>query len=125
MTTKSTAEKRDSPVREGTMPSQEDLRAAYQIHTLAQMMVAQLVATHPWMQQLAYTQPFVPWNGTPASFCPTSSQMTTTPPWMTYPMGPCAMGQAPMGFETAGITPGGYPLDALWSSMCSCPPTWR
>jgi hypothetical protein len=36
------------PPMQGT-PTAEDLRTAYEIHTLAQMVYGQLAATHPWM----------------------------------------------------------------------------
>jgi hypothetical protein len=31
-------------------PAQPDLQAAYQVHTLAQMLYGQLATTHPWIQ---------------------------------------------------------------------------
>jgi hypothetical protein len=40
---------RPQPPREETKPAQADLQAAYEIHTLAQMLYGQMTMTRPWV----------------------------------------------------------------------------
>jgi hypothetical protein len=69
MTTK-TGQK--SPREHGVKPSQQEVQAAYQCHTLAQILYGRIAAMHPWLlqpggmpthQQAAPTPP-APWSPT-------------------------------------------------------------
>jgi hypothetical protein len=55
MTTKKTVGAAEH-ARRPAGPSQQELLAAYQTHTLAQMLYGQIVITHPWIGQ-AYPYP--------------------------------------------------------------------
>ena len=71
MTTKKTVASAEAPSR-AAGPSQNELLAAYQAHTLAQMLYGQFLITHPWIGQ-AYGPPqgepwgvgVTPWAGFP------------------------------------------------------------
>ena len=48
MTNKATGKEQAPPLR-ADAPGPEDLRTAYQVHTLAQMLYGHLATSHPWV----------------------------------------------------------------------------
>jgi hypothetical protein len=77
-----------------TRPSQEDLLAAYQAHTLAQMLYGQFLITYPWIGQ-AHTLPHgEPWTGAGVA------------PWTGY--GPSVWGAGPAALPGPQLDPAGF-----------------
>lgn len=74
MTTKSTGkgpQQRQQPVG----PTQEDVRTAYQVHTLAQVLYGHLATTHPWI----HPTPIMP------GYDPRMTMPTNPPPIRGWP----------------------------------------
>jgi hypothetical protein len=90
-------------------PSQQELHAAHQVHTLAQILYGQLAATHPWIQP---TYPMGMEPRMPHANAPWAQTPWTTPMWgqmpQTYFGQPCQgtwcnpMAQAPTGYPFMG-----------------------
>ena len=82
MVTKTTGKpKKAAP---GSGPSPQELRTAYQAHTLAQLLYAQLVTTHPWMHTvLEMNQTSKPWprTGPGVGWNPMVDTGPTDTPW--------------------------------------------
>jgi len=69
MTTKS-AGKPPTPANSAA-PSPDDLRAVYEVHTLAQMLYGHLAMTHPWLGAQPMSYGYEPFRG---SYDPRMSQ---------------------------------------------------
>ncbi len=82
MVTKTTGKPKKGPP--GAGPSSDELRIAYQAHTLAQLLYAQLVTSHPWMQTVVDMNPTaLPWQvGRPGmGWNPMVETAPTDVPW--------------------------------------------
>ena len=82
MVTKTAVKPKKGPP--GSDPSQQELRIAYQAHTLAQLLYARMVALHPWMPTvLEMNQTAEPWtrSGPGASWNPMVEKNPTEIPW--------------------------------------------
>jgi hypothetical protein len=92
MTTTSRTPVRNPQEHADVGPSQQELQAAYQVHTLAHMLYGQLATIYPWTQ-LHYVPPMGP----------------VTMPWMQgqMPGGPVAP-QGPPSYPWAGYGYGFY-----------------
>lgn len=75
MPQKTTVDQREDHGPKSFPMGEEDLRVAYEIHTLCQMIYAQLASPGPWGQQ---PQWFDPWTGTSMSTNPTSPDWNGT-----------------------------------------------
>lgn len=88
-------------------PAQQDLQAAYQVHTLAHMLYGQLAAAYPWTQLQPQAAPPPPGTGAPGF------QMGPTMPWTqtqaygypTGPVGPPSYPWAGFGFYGSQFIP--------------------
>lgn len=58
MTTRKTQHTSNAATASKAEQDPEDLRAAYQIHTLAQAIYGRLAVTHPWVMSFATPDPF-------------------------------------------------------------------
>lgn len=80
MTTKN-PKTRPDPQATATGPAPDDLRAAYEIHTLAQMMYGQFAWTQPWMTQPPQTYGQMPFASHPQPPWTQQAQWTPQTPW--------------------------------------------
>ena len=60
-----TTGKTDPEGQPGAGPSQDEIRNAYEIHTLAQTLYGQLAMTHPWIATMPPARGFDPVQGGP------------------------------------------------------------
>lgn len=67
MTTKTTGKEQPSSPPRGGAPLPDDVRTAYEVHTLAQILYGHLTTTHPWLtaQSGAYGYGYGPGNPVP------------------------------------------------------------
>lgn len=109
MTTKTAGRKQGAAP---TIP--EDVQAAYQAHTLAQILYGQITAAYPFAMPTAPVTPFYPVVGMPRATWTEQSPWTQQPPWTpqsSWTSQPSWTSQQPPTWPTTWAF---YPMGHTW-----------